>query len=307
MNAQAPAVPLAPPAIDPTASAVIQELEVIGRRPGPALWTVRRGDSSVVILGGVSPLPHMLEWNTIRVERAMDGANLVLLPPAGRAGVLDILSILFHAGDLQLPVGQTLTSLMSTDERARFDNLRNQIHTDAKRYERLKPAIAGLFLLSDFLKAAGLSAAKPASTVKRLAEQKHIRVKTVGDIDIGQFFRSESRMDAAQNKACFDAALTDAEWDASRARPVADAWANGDLRAVRAEYFGAFMDACVLKLPTLRAMLDKGEAEAVAAIDAALIKPGKTVAVIDLSLLLRANGVLDRLKAEGADITVPPD
>jgi hypothetical protein len=31
------------------------------------------------------------------------------------------------------------------------------------------------------------------------------------------------------------------------------------------------------------------------------------VAIIDLRLLLRANGVLDRLKAEGAEITVPQE
>jgi len=38
-----------------------------------------------------------------------------------------------------------------------------------------------------------------------------------------------------------------------------------------------------------------------------LSRPGTTVAIIDLRLLLRANGVLDRLKAQGAEISVPKD
>ena len=42
-------------------------------------------------------------------------------------------------------------------------------------------------------------------------------------------------------------------------------------------------------------------------IHAALNRPGRSVAVIDLTFLLRRNGVLDRLKAEGDQVTVPTD
>jgi hypothetical protein len=37
----------------------------------------------------------------------------------------------------------------------------------------------------------------------------------------------------------------------------------------------------------------------------ALKRPGVTVAVVDLGFLLPANGVLDRLKANGATVTSP--
>ena len=53
-------------------------------------------------------------------------------------------------------------------------------------------------------------------------------------------------------------------------------------------------------------MLERGTADFTAAIEAELNHPGKAVAVIDLRYLLRANGVLDRLKAQGDTITVPP-
>jgi hypothetical protein len=41
------------------------------------------------------------------------------------------------------------------------------------------------------------------------------------------------------------------------------------------------------------------------AIEEALQRPGKTVAIVDLNFLLRPGGILDRLKAKGDAIAVP--
>ena len=42
------------------------------------------------------------------------------------------------------------------------------------------------------------------------------------------------------------------------------------------------------------------------AIEHALAQPGRTVALVDLHFLLRANGLLDRLAAAGAVVDAPP-
>ncbi len=300
-----PTAPFAPP--DPSISAVVQELVVTARRPGPALFTVRRGASTVIVLGAVTPLPHMLAWDTVRVERALDGANAVLLPPQGRIGVLDALGILFHAGDLKLARGQTLSGLMSADEKKRFENLRAQIHTGQGRYEGLKPGVAGFLLLSDFRKAAGLSAAKPASSVERLAKARNVPVRPLGEVRVGQAFKAFTHLTPEQDRACLDAALSDTEREAQHAPETARAWADGDLRAVRANYHGALFEKCILAAPSLQAVLDKGVAEGIAAVDAALARPGKTVVVTDLSFLLQANGLLDQLRAKGDAVSMPPE
>lgn len=304
---QAPvSVPPAP--LDPNESAVVQALDVVvvGRRPGPALWRVKRGDAEVVVLGGLSPLPHMLQWDTQRVERAMDGARVVILPPTGRLGALDLVYMLFHQGELKLPPGQSLWDRLTPDQRRRFDNLRLQAKTEPKRYERLKPAIAAFNLLADFEKAAGLSSAKPGSTVKALAEAHHVPTRASGGIQVGQFFRAIVAMDPAAERACTDAALAEADRAASMARPLADAWAVGDLKTVRADYLPTGFDRC-LAGSGLQGFFDKQIRDSTASIDAALAKGGKTVAVVDIRLLLSADGVLDRLKAEGAEISLPPD
>ncbi len=306
MGQAAPPPTTAPP-LDPNESAVVQQLEivVVGRRPGPALWTVKRGDAEVVVLGGLSPLPHMLQWDTQRVERAMDGARLVILPPTGRVGVLDALYLVFHAGELRLPGGQSLWERLTPEQRRRFDNLRLQIKADPKKYERLKPAIAAFALLGDFEKAAGLSSAKPGSTVKALAEAHHVPTRSSGGVQVSQLFKTVVRMDPAAEQACTDAALAETERAASMARPLAEAWAKGDLRTVRAGDRPTGIDQC-LAGSGLQGFIDKQIRDSTASIDTALSQGGKTFAVVDLRLLLNANGVLDRLKAEGAEITVPP-
>ena len=295
------------PAPDPATSAVVQELEVIGRRPGPALWTVKRGDATVVVVGALTPLPHMLDWDTTRVERAMDGADLVLLPPRGRPGVLDIVSIFLHGADAYLPRGRSVYDEMTPDEKARFENLRVQAKTETKRYASLKPALAGVRLLSDFRKAAGLSDAKPASTIEHLAQVHHIRVKTVGEFKLAGLFRAITHMTPEQNRDCLDAAIADAEREAQHGQDLARAWADGDLKTVTATYRGALMDRCVLEAPSLQAALEKGMNQGMAEVNAALSRPGKTVLVVDLGLLFRPNGLLDQLRAEGDEVKTPPD
>ena len=295
-----------PPPIDPGESAVVQELEVIGRYPGPPQWTVRRGDAEVVVLGALSPLPHTLEWNTHRFDRALDGARLVILPPNGRIGLFDGAYLLLHQGDLRLPGGQRLWDRLTPEERRRFDSLRSDAKTDAKRYEHLKPAIAGMTLEADFDKAAGLSAAKPGSTVKRMADARQLRTQVEG-LPIAALFRSVVRMDENASHACLDAFLTDAERHRAQGRAMAEAWANGDLGRLKGEYLSSAVDQCIAGAPGLQAFVEKLTRDAQAQMDAALAKGGKTVAVIDLRVLLSANGVLDRLKAEGAAIGVPHD
>jgi uncharacterized protein YbaP (TraB family) len=249
----------------------------------------------------------MLAWNTIRVERAMEGASLVLIPPNGRVNVFDALNILFHAGDTQLAGGRTLWDEITPQQRARFENLLAQINGKPDRYLHLKPAVAGFVLLSDFRKGAGLAEAKPGSTVEHLAKDRHIRVQSYGRVKLPALFHAVTHMDAAAERSCFDAAIAQAEHDASQGRSLADAWANGDLKAVRSGYRPTVLEKCISELPSLQAALDQAETEAVAAIDTVLNQGGKAVAVVDLTLLQGRNGVLDRLKAEGAEIAVPGD
>ncbi len=285
-------------------STVVQELDVVKHLPGPALWRVTRGDSEVIILGSLQPLPHLLVWDTTRMVNALDGATALLLPPEPKFGVLDSVSLFFNRGQFELH-GETLDQALPAEERARYAHVLALIHAKPDKYEHLKPAVAGGFLIGDWRRAAGLSDAKPISTVEKLAQADHVPIRHIGDFDAAPFAKIVAQMSPSANLACFDAAMDDIDREAGRAPANAKAWANADLKAIGQSYTISVFDRCLMQSPSVQGLLERGMAEGMQAIEQALQHPGKTVAVIDLNFLLRPNGVLDRLKARGDAITLP--
>jgi hypothetical protein len=301
-----PGSPLAATQPSPDESHVVQELEVIGRRPGPAMWRVTRGDSEVVIVGALSPLPHALQWNESRVQRALDGSAALFLPPdRARVGLFGAVGMVLRLGALRPPHGDMEAGL-SPALRARFDQTIGRLHLDPRRYRNWKPAVAGLLLVGDFRRAAGLSNDKPGTTIARMARASGAQVRTVGTLDAKPLFDAAARMSDTQNQACLSAALDDVAYEEAHAHPAAEAWAVGDLRGVRANAAAPLLEECLLHLPSVQALVEKGTRDAVDTINRALSRPGRTVALIDLSFLLLPNGVLDRLKGEGVEIALPP-
>jgi uncharacterized protein YbaP (TraB family) len=285
-------------------STVVQELDVVKHLPGPAMWRVTRGDSEVLILGSLQPLPHMLVWDTTRVVNALDGATALLLPPEPKFGVLDSVSLFFNRGLFELH-GETLPQALPPEERARYDHVLALIHAKPDKYQHMKPAVAGAFLIGDWRRAAGLSDAKPISTVEKLAQADHVPIRHIGDFDAAPFAKVIAQMSPSASLACFDAAMDDIDREAARAPANAKAWANADLKAIGQSYTISVFDRCLMQSPSVQGLLERGMTEGMQAIEQALQHPGKTVAVIDLNFLLRPNGVLDRLKAKGDMITLP--
>jgi hypothetical protein len=298
--------PAPPPAAAPDESAVVQELLVIGRRPGPALWRVVKGDSEVVIVGAQSPIPHLQKWDTIRVEHALQDSTVLFLPPdKAHVGLFDAAAMFLRQGALKPAHGADMEATLPPALRARFERVRDSFHGDPKHYQHWKPAVAGLILMGDFHRAAGLSDDKPGTTIAKLARAANAEVRTVGRVNAKPLFDAAARMSDAQNQACLSAALDDVERESAHARPAAEAWAVGDLKRVRENASASLLDGCLLQIASVQSLVEDGTRDAVQTINGALNRPGRSVAVIDLNFLLRRNGVLDRLKAEGAQVTVP--
>ena len=284
---------------------VVAPIEVVKHLAGPALWKVTKGSSQVFILGAATPLPHLLQWDTVRLENALNGASALYLQPRPSLSALELMKLAVDRGALQLPHGQTLETVLPASEKARFLRLMVTIHGKAETYDHWKPAIAGLYLVADYRRAAGLSEGKPATTVMHLAEDAHVPVRYVGDFHLDPYVATASKLSMADNIACFDAALDDIDQESAHAPAMAAAWAKADLKTVGATYKASLLTGCLERIPSVQGLLDKGTREGVETIQMALVSPGKSVAVIDLNFLLRSGGVLDRLKIEGAQVTTP--
>lgn len=300
------AAQIPPAAPDDGQSAVVEALEVVAQPPGPALWKVSRPGSEVVIVGAVAPLPHLLVWDTARVERALDGANLLLVPPRPKVGLFDMAKFaVFGLGKVHQPRNQPLETVLPEPLRQQFVEARTIARQDASRYAGWKPIAAGFLLVQDFRKMAGLSDGKPVTTITKLAQAKRVRVRAAEDIKVAPLIKAAGSASDADGQACLADAVAQVRFEAANARPAAEAWARGDLAQVRAHYGPSPLEACIAQAPSASAVIEQGTEASARTIVEALNHPGKAVAVVDMTFLLRRNGVLDRLKAQGAEISVP--
>ena len=168
-----------------------------------------------------------------------------------------------------------------------------------------KPAVAALFAYQSYLRAAGLSPEKPGTTIRRLVDAHHVPKRALAKLGGMSVIRSIQRMDEPAQLACFDASLDQIEWESGHADAAAHAWVDGHVSELRRLKSTAILDHC-LDSGGAKAVLAKGVADSVSSIEALLAKPGRNVALIDVDFLTARNGVLDRLKAKGAEIGVPP-
>ena len=140
-----------------------------------------------------------------------------------------------------------------------------------------------------------------------MAKARRVPVRSILRVNGAPFLAGFVRMDEAGQLRCLQAAVDEVNWQAGHARAAAEAWARGRVERARAERSSALWSSCLEELPNVRALQDRGIAQAFTAMEAALNQPGRTVAVVDLRYLDTRNGLLDRLRATGAQVDLPPE
>ena len=259
------------------------------------------------MVGGLTPLPHALAWDERRIVAVLGGAKALLLPPEPKVGVFGAVKLMLEAGAVPLPGARSLESRLPPSIARKFLSAERIAHVVPGHYARWRPWAAGFLLVSDFRRAAGLSDAKPASTIERLAHMAQVPIRYSGRLSLAPIVDGMARLPIDRQYACLDAASDDVIWEASHAVVAAQGWAQGRLAVVRANWSSGVLDRCLLQSSQVQQILERGTAEATRAVDEALASRGRTVAVIDMHFLLRPNGLLDRLRAEGAKVSLPPE
>jgi hypothetical protein len=285
------------------------ESVTVQARPGPAVWHVSRGDSEVWILPVVGLLPKELEWNRDYLAELLDGANTILTRPRPNVNMFDVGWFLLTRGsELSLPRGQTLEGVLPEDLRARFVAVRKAVASDEDDYRTDTPLRAGVRLAQDLGKRLNMSGGEPNQTINRLARFKRIERRPVRNFDVMDAARDTLKLTPQQQQACLSLAIDDVNWALAHADAAGRAWAVGDVKGMKAHFRESQGGSCIMAAVGRWAEIDaRNVGEFTAAIEAALAKPGKTIAVIRLDHLLRKGAVLDRLRASGATIEAPAE
>lgn len=280
---------------------VVADLVVRAPSGGPAWWKVSSPTSTVWVVGTPAALPKGLRWDDTVLDRRLTHANQVLLPPAARFGVLDVFGALALSGKLR---GKPFEAALPPDLARRYFAGAAALRQSPDHYDRWKPAVAGLLMVADFRKQAGLDANQPLNAIKAAAGRDRVKAApavTYPAMPMAKMLAAELSGDV--NLACLADALHELEAGSERVKASAAAWSIGDVAGALGAERG--FERCLAALPNGADLVRRTEADEAAAIAKALKAPGTAIAVVELRPLLAEGGVLDRLRAEGYAVRPP--
>jgi uncharacterized protein YbaP (TraB family) len=288
----------------------IEELVVTSERAGPGMWHAHRGAANVWILGSIAPLPRDITWRSKQVESVLESTSQVLVQKPLEISIPRILWMLIADRSLlMVRGGKRLADVLPPDLHARFSAQRGKVTDDAGKWERYRPIIAAAFLQQAAFHQVNLSMRLDLGAALRILAKKHgVRVEEVKVAGVGDMLEALKTMSPATERTCVEASLTTIESGLPRLIDRAQAWAGGNVERLQSLPEPKEVDAC-------RAALDagRGAADVIARIrqtwlgeiEKYLQKPGTTIAVVNLDLLLERGGLLDELRAAGYEVDAP--
>ena len=281
----------------------LDEIVVLARRSGAPMWTVTRGDSTLILVGAITGIPRDLAWRPDDLEAAAARSNQILSPQEGRVSVSDIFRIIWRARTIgMMPEGQTSADYLTPDYQARLEAIMAGERNQDWRTESL--LLVGFQLMQD--KAgyrAGRSGDDAMDVIRRAARRARVPVRPVGTVRGDELVESLITAPQTAHVPCVEAAILAAEQGPDSARIRAEDW-----RALRvADVVASPIDRALNQCwpwgdPEIAPQLRQQWA---AAIETALVSPGVIMGVAPIRLLAEEGGVLDGLEARGFDVIGP--
>lgn len=270
--------------------ALIDALVVNARTPGPAWWSVGKGEAKVWVLGVGVQVPADAEWDSRTFERRVKASRrLISIPPSKTKfdkGVLD--------------ADRNWLNELTDAERARMAEISAATNRQPETYARFRPNFAGLLIRSDLE-----ARAKPKAGKSQDLEAKAVRLGArfipVGGLE-AQGMKESFQRGGHDDLTCLRWAIRPRDPAALRRRRT-EAWVRGDVRAL---LIGpAAYDPCVQAMKAMQSSLENNEGRMVDAIAATLDRGESAVAFVGLTPLLRQGGVLDQLRQRAYQIETP--
>lgn len=295
---------------------------VTGALPGPGMWKVSRNGHVMHVLGTVSPLPKRMEWISRDVGKVLEQSGEVVFGPSyvvdtdlGFFGKLSLLPSLI--GVRRNPDGKLLRDVVSPESYARWLALKQRYIGRDGDVEKMRPIFAANELYEAAIEDGGLTGKRIVSPVIEAAIKEHKikrtdpRVKTT--LANPKAALKEFRSESLGDRECFDKMLANLETDVSRMTERANAWAVGDVEALRnlplGDQYQACQNALVQASVAQKNGLGNAEAEVrkawLGAAENAIANNAISFAILPMSELLKPDGYLADLEAKGYVVESP--
>jgi hypothetical protein len=301
--AASPVLAQAPPDAATQEAVELDEVVVLARRSGAPMWTITRGDSTLILVGSIRSIPRDVTWHPDALEQATAKADLILLPQEGRASFSDILRVIWRARTIgRMPQGQTTADYLSPEYQARLEALMAGERSQAWRGQSL------LFTSIDLMQdkagfGAGRDAPDAVDVVRRAGRRARIDMRPVGTVRGDELVDSLINAPQTVHVRCAERAIAAAEAGPESSRDRAVDWRAFRVPDVVNSPIEQALNVCwPWGDPDLAPQLHQQWA---AAVETAMISPGTTMGVAPIRLLAEEGGVLDSLQARGFEIVGP--
>ena len=281
----------------PSPATLVEEVAIIARLPGPALWRVSTPTSQIWLIAMPPQVPQDFQWDQRRVETALTGAREMVLPPGFTVGLMDGVSLMaFDSRHLiHMPPGQTVRSRMPPDLQARWEEAAKSAGQDPAHYDKWRPVLAAMMLAGD----ANKNAKFKGAGVVAIAVKLHVKIHPLASYKAMDLVRTIPSMTEEAERSCVIASVDQALNVREDTLRLSQAWAKGDLQTLRTRRYPAV--ECLAKIPGADVLNSRAAADWAKELKADLARPGKVVVGTDLDTLTRKGGLLDQLKAEGLE------
>jgi len=294
---------------------------VSGKLPGPGMWKVSRNGHVMYVLGTVSPLPKGMEWISRDVEQVLSQAREVVTGPSyqvdtdvGFFGKLALLPSL--VGVRKNPGDKKLQEVVSAESYARWLVLKQRYLGRDGSVEKMRPIFAASELYQAAIKDAGLAGGIVWPVVEHSIKANHIKLtepKVKVTISDPKAALKEFRSESISDQACFDKMLANLETDVARMAQRANAWAVGDIDALRTLPLGDQYQTCRNALMQAPAAQKRGIVDAegqarrawLSAAESAIADNPVSFAVLPMAELLESDGSVPALQAKGYVVEAP--
>lgn len=277
----------------------VEDIVVTARRAGAPMWTVERGDSTVILVGAISGVPRDFVWRPEALEEATRRSQRILYPTVGEASLTDVFRLIWRIRTIsQLPNGTTSADYLSPELQARLE----AVMAGEGDAWRTKSFVA---LSLDLLEKAGRErrTSGAVDAVKKAAREARVPGEPIGIVRGDELVEGLISDPPAQYIPCVAAAVTAAEEGPAGAQARLEAWRSLRVPDVLATGLDLAYDQCWPSGdPEIAPMVRE---QWRAATQAALAQPGVTMGVARLRILAEPGGVLDQLEAEGLEVRGP--
>jgi len=306
------------------AQTLLDEVLVAGEQAGPGLWKVTRpsadGDHVLWILGTYGPLPKDMTWRSRELESAVTRSQELLgepevNPEVGVFGGMAVLPSLI--GLRHNPDGRRLQDVVPPDLYERWLPLKARYIGRDDKVERWRPLFAAGELYRRAIDDAGLERSTTVWTsVRKLARRHQLRsTKPQVEVKVEQARAAvkQFKREPLDDVECFARTIDLLESDLDLMRERANAWAVGDVEALRRSWpralgsacIGAILGAGIVRERGYGDMLERVKGAWLAEAGRALRENESTVAVLWLSGILDAGGYVAALRDRGYTVEDP--